>query len=127
MIDHKILRASVIILLALSAVGSGFCGNAGEPVSSYKYIVVYGTGSLQIEDVVEFLDPDGIVCGKWVVRDAGAYGLTAVYGDDPTTADLDEGARLGEELTIRVNGTPVIPPDGPPVWEDEGEVRRIDL
>ncbi len=102
-------------------------GEGRELVPSYKYMVVYGTGDLEKGDVVEFFDRDGILCGRWVVKETGAYGLMAVYGDDPTTADLDEGAKDGELLTIRVNGAEVHPPEGPPIWRDDTGTRRIDL
>lgn len=98
-----------------------------EPRTSYKYIVVYGTGDLEVGDVVEFYDPQGTLCGQWKVRDRGAYGLMAVYGDDPMTEEIDEGAEEGEYLTIKVNGVEVIPSGSHPVWENEGETRRVDL
>lgn len=102
-------------------------GAGKELVPSYKYMVVYGTGDLEKGDVVEFFDRDGTLCGRWVVNEEGAYGLMAVYGDDPTTADLDEGAKDGELLTIKVNGAEVNPPEGIPIWWDETGTRRIDI
>jgi len=101
--------------------------SSGEPRTSYKYIIVYGMGDLNVGDVVEFFDQEGTLCGKWKVRDKSAYGLMPVYGDDPTTVDIDEGAREGEVLTIKVNGREVIASGSPPVYELEGETRRIDL
>jgi len=116
-----------LALLSLSLLVSSSSGAENEPRTSYKYIVVYGTGDLEVGDVVEFLDPEGTICGKWVVRDKGAYGLMAVYGDDPTTEDVDEGAQTGEVLTIKVNGREVIGSGSPPVFERVGETRRVDL
>ncbi len=98
-----------------------------EPIPSYRYIMVYGTGELETGDVVEFFDPAGTLCGRWTVKEEGFYGLMAVYGDDAQTVDIDEGAREGEVLTIRLNGREVYPVGGPLVWEREGETRRVDL
>ena len=123
----KSARIMALILLSISLLISSASGAEDAPRTSYKYIVVYGTGDLEVGDVVTFFDPEGTLCGKWVVKDKGAYGLMAVYGDDPTTEDVDEGAVAGEILTIRVNGREVIPSGSPPVFEREGETRRIDI
>ena len=117
----------VLVFLSVSLVVSSASGAEDEPRTSYKYIVAYGTGDLEVGDMVTFFDREGTLCGKWVVRDKGAYGLMAVYGDDPTTEDVDEGAREGELLTVKVNGEEVYPFDGSPVFEREGETRRVDL
>ena len=117
----------VLALLFVSLLISSAIGEEKEPRTSYKYIVVYGMGDLEVGDVVTFFDPEGTLCGKWVVRDKGGYGLMAVYGDDPTTEDVDEGAKAGEVLTIKVNGREVIASGSLPVFEREGETRRVDL
>jgi len=124
---RKSARIMAVVLLSLSLLISSSSRAEEEPRTSYKYIVVYGTGDLEVGDVVTFFDPEGTLCGKWVVRDKGAYGLMAVYGDDPTTENVDEGAREGEVLTIKVNGREVIASGSPPVFEREGETRRVDL
>jgi len=128
-IKHNILFYVILTILFIYSPASSESaeGEGNEIVPSYKYMVVYGTGELNKGDVVEFLDRDGTLCGRWVVRDQGAYGLMAVYGDDPTTDDIDEGAKNGELLTIQVNGYEVHPPEGKPVWRDDSRTRRIDL
>lgn len=123
----KSARIMALALLSLTLLISSSFGSENEPKTSYKFIVVYGTGDLEVGDVVEFFDPEGMLCGKWVVRDKGAYGLMAVYGDDPTTEEVDEGPGAGEVLTIKVNGIEVIASGSPPVFENEGETRRIDI
>lgn len=52
---------------------------------------------------IEAFDSDGIRCG---LADANADGsfLVHVYGNDPMTPTVDEGAREGELLTWRING-----------------------
>jgi len=125
--NRFVLFLAAIFLLLPAAFLPSRAEEQAEPIPSYKYIMVYGTGELAAGDVVEFFDPEGTLCGRSVVEEEGGYGLMAVYGDDPMTPDIDEGAREGDCLTIRVNGQEVYPVGGPPVWEREGETRRIDL
>jgi len=100
-------------------------------------------------DEVAFFDPDGVLCGHYVVDQEGIYGILHVYGDDPDTPGIDEGASEGDILTVTIwdaaqsrelTGpqlvlTPGIPPGGssflpsliPPVWETHaGFVLNID-
>jgi len=55
--------------------------------------------------VVDVVDGGGRVAAWCQVQRAGSYGYLPVYLDDPDS-DLDEGADLGEWLTVRVNGQP---------------------
>ncbi len=57
---------------------------------------------VQPNDVIEAYDPDGNLCGRFVVSDAGAYGFMPVYRDDDITAE-DEGCVYGDAVTIKVN------------------------
>jgi len=47
-------------------------------------------------------DPQGVLCGRFVVNQQGNYGFMHVYADDPTTAGIDEGATLGDRLSFRI-------------------------
>ncbi len=58
-----------------------------------------GPAGLGVE--VAVTDPDGVVCGHWIVTSRGAYGDLRVYGDDPSTP-ADEGARQGDRLFVKV-------------------------
>jgi len=71
---------------------------------------------------VEAVDPDGVVCGKFIVRREGKYGIMPVYRDDPRT-DLDEGAEPGDVLTIYVDGIR----SGRAVWTEFGDVQLVNL
>jgi hypothetical protein len=53
-------------------------------------------------DKIMALDPQGVVCGVAVVQTAGQYGPLTIYGDDPATHDVDEGAQAGDQLTLMV-------------------------
>lgn len=128
----KIIQRYVFFLAAALLVYSALfnpaaAGEGPELIPSYRYIMVYGTGELEVGDVVEFYDPVGTLCGRWVVEVADSYGLMPVYGDDPMTPEVREGAREGDLLRVFVNGREVYPVGGPPVWVNEGETRRVDL
>ncbi len=58
-----------------------------------------GPAGLGVE--VAVFDPDGVLCGHWIVTSRGVYGDLRVYGDDPSTPG-DEGAREGDRLTVKV-------------------------
>ena len=53
-------------------------------------------------DEVAFFDPQGVLCGLYVVDDSGQYGVVHVYGDDPSTTEVDEGAGSGDVLTVKI-------------------------
>ena len=75
-------------------------------------------------DRVTVTDPDGIVCGSFVVKKAGQYGFLHVYGDDPTSEE-DEGARMGDLLLFMLNGEPL---EGPEVhWTGDRSRMRVDF
>jgi len=76
---------------------------------------------------VDAYSPGGVRCGTYVVGQAGAYGLMAVYADDPGTS-REDGAHAGETLRFFVDGMPAAPL-GPaaPVWTVDGDVRQLNL
>ena len=75
-----------------------------------KWIDLYCASSyvhghpLQPNDVVEAYDPGGVLCGRFIVKTAGAYGFMPVYADDPYTPTIDEGCEPLDPVTIEVNG-----------------------
>ncbi len=78
--------------------------------------------------VVQAYDPQGVLCGEFVVADTGMYGLMPVYKDDPTTPTVDEGAESGDTISFRIDGV-TVSASGPdvPVWSSNGDVRRVNL
>lgn len=90
----------------------------------------------QLEDEIAFFDPNGVLCGVYVVERVGEYGIVHVYGDDTSTTEVDEGASDREVLTVKIwdasevvelNGTCVMLSGGenegsfvtssvPPIW-----------
>lgn len=52
--------------------------------------------------IVRAVDPQGVVCGEWVITQAGLLDFMPVYRDDPQT-EIDEGAVPGDEVTLFFN------------------------
>jgi hypothetical protein len=77
---------------------------------------------------IRVFDGDDVLCGETTVDSAGGYGFMPVYGDDPSTADIDEGAEEGERLVFRVNGVDVVLSGGQePVWTTAADKKWLDL
>jgi hypothetical protein len=53
-------------------------------------------------DDLAVFDPDGVLCGRGLVTVAGEFGPLLVYGDDPATPEVDEGAVEGDVLIVRL-------------------------
>jgi len=70
-------------------------------------------------------DPNGVNCGYYVVTTPGEWGLMHVYGDDPSTSGVDEGATGGDTIYFTVNGYPA---QASPVlsWADK-VLQQIEL
>jgi hypothetical protein len=94
-----------------------------------QWIGLYG--SLQAVDgspvpagaVVEVVDNSGNVAGYSEVQNPGTYGYMPVYLDDPETP-ADEGAEVGELLTVRVNG---VATDSKVRWTQFGDLAQLNL
>ncbi|NOY69715.1 MAG: DUF5011 domain-containing protein, partial [Deltaproteobacteria bacterium] len=96
-------------------------------------------------DEVGVFDSNNILRGSYRVTTAGQYGIVHVYGDDPATSGIVEGAVEGEALTFKVwdrsqgredilstapgaaSGS-FVPAGRPPVWSaDAGYVLDLEL
>ena len=100
-----------------------------EPVPTMTSVDFYGEWQgLKVGDVVEAYDSDGVVCGKFTVIKDGWYGFLHVYGDDETTADVDEGAKPGDSISLYVNGNQVTPVNPEKlIWSKDGDRKKVDL
>lgn len=135
--------------VALAAGNAGYFGAAAPTPYWTDYLGDFRIEGLAAEpgDEIAFFDPQGVLCGVYVVPEgsAGQYGIVHVYGDDPATT-VDEGASPGEVLTLRVWDSSAgreyshaeldlsvatigsYPPSSlPPVWQDQaGYVLNVD-
>ncbi|HOJ40719.1 MAG TPA: dockerin type I repeat-containing protein [bacterium] len=67
----------------------------------YGQVSINGVAGQPGDEVAAF-DPNGVLCGRFVIHTAGFYGFMEVYGDDITTPTVDEGARQGDTITFRI-------------------------
>jgi len=58
---------------------------------------------IQPNDVIEAFDPDGVLCGRFVVHTEGAFGFMHVYRDDQGSTTIDEGCETSDIITLKVN------------------------
>ena len=72
--------------------------------TDYYGTINEGGVPLPVGAVMQAFDPDGVKCGEVVIRQTGLYGFLHVYGDDPATSGLDEGAEAGDDVSFVVNG-----------------------
>ncbi len=107
---------------------------ADELHPTYLWVDFLGKGGstlggqpLPVGAVVRAYDPSGVLAGRAEVPKIGWY-LMPVYGDDPETEELDEGAVYGDTITFTVDGHPAVPlgPD-PPLWVGAGELVHVEL
>jgi hypothetical protein len=76
---------------------------------------------------VEAYDPDGVLCGEFSTRVEGIYGFMPVYGDDPATSDVDEGAEYGDQLTFVCEGAELEVDAGTAFWQGDQLLLNVDL
>ncbi len=77
-------------------------GVNGSYVSDFTGSLTILGQAAQPGDEVAFFDPRGDLVGSVVVGQAGVYPILHVYGDDPSTSSVLEGARQGELLSVKV-------------------------
>ena len=81
--------------------------HAQAPVADYYSLDSTMNGiALTAGMTIEAFDADGIRCGAATVNLDGGF-LIHVYGNDPLTAAVDEGAAQGEFLHWRIDGADI--------------------
>ncbi|MCX6832806.1 MAG: HYR domain-containing protein, partial [candidate division Zixibacteria bacterium] len=71
--------------------------------------------------VIEAYDPQGVLCGQWIVSQAGTYGFMPVYRDDPYTPSVDEGCVPDDLITVKVDGYVATMANDPLYWGTNGD------
>jgi len=117
----------LVIFIAMSSLAFG-----GEKVQlTDKVVDFYGYGKNFIAgDELTIYDPDGVLCGKYIIEKDRQYGFVHVYGDDKTDIynDIDEGAETNDILTFYLNGIEISQANGEPIiWTNEGASLRVDF
>jgi len=95
------------VVLALGLLMCAAAAHAQAPVADYFSTDSHKDGAaLLAGTTIEAWDSDGIRCGFAQVNLDGGF-LIHVYGNDPLTPAVDEGANAGEFLLWRVGGTDI--------------------
>ena len=124
-------------MLLLVAALSG-AALADDPIPTNRYAFYAGAGQqfngqlLPLGSIIEAFDQSGVICGRDTVRQAdGQFGSMAVYGDDLTTAGVDEGMSTNEEIVFKVNGRAATVDSGTVNWiraeDDPTPINRVKL
>ena len=92
----------------------------------YDSSSTYNGEPLKVGTVVDAFDQTGVWCGTDTVRETGLYGFMPVYGDDPETPLIDEGAVAGEDIVFKINDRLATIVSGDPAWADREE-RELGL
>jgi len=94
-----------------------------EWMSVFGDDVIFCDKPLKIGTVIQVKDPDGVICGEYVVENVGRFGMMPIYRDDPAT-EFDEGANPGDEVRIYFDGDEV---DESITWSEFGEIHQIGI
>ncbi|KPA16029.1 Fibronectin type III domain-containing protein [Candidatus Magnetomorum sp. HK-1] len=93
----------LMIIIAQNVCAAHFQKPESSNISSDFYCVISINGlPADVSDEVAFYDPQGIICGHYVVIKKGEHAIIHVYGDNPTTPTTDEGANELDVLSIRL-------------------------
>ena len=78
-------------------------------------------------DVITAYSSRGVICGRFTVTQKGEYGFMHIYGDDPTTNSIIEGALPNEPITFKLNDATLKPQQDPVFWIGDGQRQRVDF
>ncbi len=124
---NKIVKSELlfIILLTLNFLNAQVIPT-NEWVNFFSTFSTFNDNPLYVGSEIRVYDPDGILCGTFTVNTDGQYGFLAVYRDDFTTQDIDEGADPGDTLIFYINNhiALILGPENP-IWTSNGD--RIEL
>jgi len=112
-------------------------GPTSESMDFYGLLSIDGVPA-EVGDEVAAICPENVICGRYSVDTPGQYGFMHVYGDDPLTTGVDEGAVSGDELTFKVwdrsknkeftgVAASVVTGTAPPSWTTANDFAHVDL
>ena len=87
---------TAVFLLCLAVLAVPVDAQTPTPnwVNFYNSNTTLNGKPVPVGSVERAYDPEGVLCGKYEVSVAGAYGFLACYIDDPNTSE-DESIELG--------------------------------
>ena len=122
------------LLMYAALITASLSSAVAQPLPTNKWVSFWGdssrinSGYVSVGTVIRAYSPHGVLCGQFVVKTAGSYGMMPVYLDDPTTPSVEEGAQAGDTIHFTVNGIPAAPLGSKvPVWTSNGDVQKVNL
>jgi len=126
---QKLVSATVLAIICLIFGQFNAFAN-DDPIPTFEWINVFcpepymNDMPFEPGDTIRAYDPDGILCGKDVVKGDGSFGFMSIYHDDPFTTTIDEGAWEGDPIKFTVNHfeavtNPVV------LWTFNGDTIRV--
>lgn len=113
------------IFLALFFLFSIAVAAMPEPATEfYGNVTLGGEVPAPIGAAVRAFDPEGVLCGSFVIVNTGYYGLLSCNGDDLESA-TDEGALDGQTIRFEINNLSARP-FGIHSWST-GRISRVNL
>lgn len=115
----------VFAAILAAGLGAGVQGQIIHPTPFFTSFAdtliasTYNGQPLVVGSIVQAYDPSGVYCGIDTVHlsgDDAIFGYFSVYGDDPNTLALDEGAVEGEHITFKINGRTASVTGGDDTW-----------
>jgi hypothetical protein len=107
--NQKFVIGALLMLGCLIIGPIQYVNAQDDPIPTTEWISVYCAEPFMNElplapgDTIRAYDPDGILCGKDVVKPDGSFGFMPVYHDDVFTPFVDEGAHPGDVIKFTIN------------------------
>jgi len=128
----NLIMIHVVAAGLLFALGTGVQGQVINPTPFFTSFAdtnvasTYNGEPLVVGTIIQAYDPSGIYCGKDTVTTEGTFGYFSVYGDDPESIGVDEGAESGEQITFKINGVTATVVSGDDTWTN-GDLKSVTL
>jgi hypothetical protein len=129
----KVKRFFLLVLVA--GLAAGLTSGALAQISPTPYFTsfadtlrasTYNGQPLPVGSIIQAYDSTGVLCGQDTVilhvpSGNPQFGYFSVYGDDPGTAGVDEGAENGETVFFKINGRDAAVVQGDDTWTDQSQ------
>ncbi len=122
-------RLALAGLVALMAAASAV---TQDIVPTPDWVSWLGTVSINgkpapVGTIINAYDPQGVNNGRDTVAYEGIFGFMSVYGDDPNSPSIDEGAHINDLINFRILGLPATVDSGTSVWSGPNVIDTVHL
>lgn len=139
-IGEIVKRFSLKLIVATALITGLATGGMAQEINPTPYFTSYADTLVQSTyngellaagSIIQAYDSSGVYCGIDTVRydsesGSNVFGYFSVYGDDPNTTELDEGAEAGEQITFKINGRTASVTAGDDTWANQ-ELKSVTL